>query len=182
MASRLCSKIGTSHGRAIWREDPEGSPRRCGLIVGLTGLIFAKKALYGSGAAMTTPAKSGRASGSVSSGMRTGSCDFIFGAVPSSAVQDRSGYKRRYYGRPPPLLKGVRVRSPVYSAGDPVSLHELLGRIRIRRTLRCHPKRLRKSLSIAQVEDPGAWPGRRERVEVQRQLHLVDRESDRRRQ
>jgi hypothetical protein len=64
MASRLCSEIGTSHGCAIWREDPAGSPQRCGLIVGLTGLIFAEKALCGSGAAMKTPAKSGRAPGS----------------------------------------------------------------------------------------------------------------------
>jgi hypothetical protein len=34
------------------------------LIVGLTGLSFAEKALYGSDAAMTTPAQSGRAAGS----------------------------------------------------------------------------------------------------------------------
>jgi 3-methyladenine DNA glycosylase Mpg len=30
----------------------------------------------------------------------------------------------------------VRIRSPVYSAGDPVSLHELFGRRRTRRTFR----------------------------------------------
>jgi hypothetical protein len=53
------------------------------------GSIFAEKTLYGSDAVITNPAKSGRASGSASCGMRTGSCDFIFGAVPSSAVQDR---------------------------------------------------------------------------------------------
>ena len=67
------------------------------------GSIFAEKTLYGSDAVITNPAKSGRASGSASRGMRTGSCDSIFGAVPS---------------------KGVRIRSPVYSAGDPVSLDE----------------------------------------------------------
>ena len=61
------------------------------------GSIFAEKTLYGSDAVITNPAKSGRASGSVSSGMRTGSCDFIFGAVPSSAVQDRSGYNYKLH-------------------------------------------------------------------------------------
>src|ERR1700730_3546755 len=62
------------------------------------GLIFAEKALYGSDAVITNPAKSGRASGSASRGMQTASCDFIFGAVRSSAVQDRSGYKRALSG------------------------------------------------------------------------------------
>jgi hypothetical protein len=57
------------------------------------GSIFAEKALYGSDAAITNPAKSGRGSGSASRGIRTGSCDFIFGAVPSSEVQDCSEYK-----------------------------------------------------------------------------------------
>ena len=33
-ASRLCSEIATLYGCATWREDQEGSPRRCGLIVG----------------------------------------------------------------------------------------------------------------------------------------------------
>ena len=94
-ASRSCSEIVKSSGCATWREDQEGSPRRCGLIVGSMGLIFAEKALYGSDAVITNPAKSGRASGSASRGMRTASCDFIFGAVRSSAVQDRSGNKRR---------------------------------------------------------------------------------------
>ena len=70
------------------------------------GSIYAEKALYGSGAAMTTPAKSGRASGSASRRIRTGSCDFIFGTVCSSAVQDRLGNKRPYHGRSPSLLKG----------------------------------------------------------------------------
>jgi hypothetical protein len=68
--------------------DQEDSPRHCGLILGSMGSIFAEKALYGSDAVITNPAKSGRASGSESRGMRTGSCDFIFGAVRSSAVQD----------------------------------------------------------------------------------------------
>ena len=39
------------------------------------------------------PGEIGIASGSASRGMRTASCDFIFGAVRSSAVQDRSGNK-----------------------------------------------------------------------------------------
>jgi hypothetical protein len=59
------------------------------------GSICAEKALYGSDAAITNLAKSGRASGSALREMQTVSCDFIFGAVRSSAVQDRSGYKRR---------------------------------------------------------------------------------------
>jgi len=59
------------------------------------GSIFAEKTLYGSDAVITNPAKSGRASGSASCGMRTSSCDFIFGAVPSSAVQDRLGIRDR---------------------------------------------------------------------------------------
>ena len=42
----------------------------------------------------TNPAKSGRASGSALHGMRTVSCDFIFGTVRSSAVQDRSRNER----------------------------------------------------------------------------------------
>jgi len=58
------------------------------------GSIFAEKTLYGSDAVITTPAKSGRASGSAC-GMQTSSCDFIFGAVPSSAVQDRLGIRDR---------------------------------------------------------------------------------------
>jgi hypothetical protein len=33
-ASRSCSEIVKSSGCAIWREDREGSPRRCGLIAG----------------------------------------------------------------------------------------------------------------------------------------------------
>ena len=79
---------------------------------GSMGSIYAEKALYGSGAAMTTPAKSGRASGSASRGMRTGSCDFIFGTVCSSAVQDRLGNKRPYHGRSPSLLKGGQDSKP----------------------------------------------------------------------
>jgi hypothetical protein len=74
--------------------DQEGSPRCCGLIVGSMGSIFAEKALYGSDAVTTTPAKSGRALGSAFRGMRTASCDFIFGTVRSSAAQDRSRNKR----------------------------------------------------------------------------------------
>src|SRR5205807_7374780 len=58
------------------------------------GSIFAEKVLYGSRAAITNPAKSGRASGSALHGMRTVSCDFIFGTVCSSAVQDRSRNER----------------------------------------------------------------------------------------
>ena len=54
------------------------------------GSTFAEKAFYGLDAVTTNPAKSGRASGSASRGMRTGFCDFIFGTVRSSAVQDRS--------------------------------------------------------------------------------------------
>ena len=72
----------------------------------LDGLDLCREALSGSDAAITNPAKSGRASGSASSGTRTGSCDFIFGAVRSSAVQDRLGNKRPYHGRSSPLLKG----------------------------------------------------------------------------
>ena len=60
----------------------------------LDGSIFAEKALYGSAAVTTNPAKSGRASGSAFRGMRTASRDFTFGTVRPSAVQDRSGNKR----------------------------------------------------------------------------------------
>ena len=79
---------------ATWREDQEGSLPRCGLIVGSMGSIFAEKALYGSAATTTNPARSDRASGSAFHGMRAASCDFIFGTVRSSAVQDRSRNKR----------------------------------------------------------------------------------------
>ena len=58
------------------------------------GSIFAEKALYGSVAGITNPSKSGRALGSAFRGMRTAFCDFIFGTVRSSAVQDRSRNKR----------------------------------------------------------------------------------------
>src|ERR1700747_2054683 len=44
--------------------------------------------------------------------MRTASCDFTFGTVCSSAVQDRSMYKRRDRGRSPPLL----IRRPGFEA------------------------------------------------------------------
>jgi hypothetical protein len=37
------------------------------------------------------------------------------------------------------LLKGGQDSKPPYSAGDLVSLHELLGRRRARRTFRCRP-------------------------------------------
>jgi hypothetical protein len=93
-ASRSCSEIVKSIDCAIWREDQEGSPRHCGLIIGSMGSICAEKARYGSEAAITNLAKSGRALGSASRGMLTGSCDFIFGAARSSAVQDRLGNKR----------------------------------------------------------------------------------------
>jgi hypothetical protein len=82
------------------------------------GSIFAEKTLYGSDAVITNPAKSGRASGSASCGMRTGSCDFIFGTVPSSAVQDRLGIRDRTAVASFSLEKEVRIRSPVYSAGE----------------------------------------------------------------
>ena len=98
-ASRSCSEIVKSSGCATWCGDQGGSLRRCGLIVGSMGSIFAGKALYGSDAVTANPAKSGGASESASRGMRTDSCDFIFEAVRSSAVQDRFGNKRRYYGR-----------------------------------------------------------------------------------
>jgi DNA-3-methyladenine glycosylase len=61
----------------------------------LDGLDLCREGHYGSDAVITNPVKSDRASGSASCGMRTGSCDFIFEAVRSSAVQDRSGYKKR---------------------------------------------------------------------------------------
>src|SRR5260370_4318774 len=82
----IMQRIVKSRGCATWREDQEGSPRRCGLIVGSMGLIFAEKALYGLEAVITNPAESGRASGSASPRMRTASFDFIFGAVRSSAA------------------------------------------------------------------------------------------------
>ena len=106
-ASRSCSKTVKLSGCATWREDQEGSPQHCGLIVGSMGSISAGKALFGSDAVITNPAKSGRASGSASRGMRTGSCDSIFGAVPSSAVQDRLRSERPYHCRSPPLLKAA---------------------------------------------------------------------------
>ena len=53
-----------------------------------------RSSLYGSEAVTTNPARSGRALGSAFRGMRTASCDFIFGTVRSSAVQDRSRNKR----------------------------------------------------------------------------------------
>src|ERR1700730_2264147 len=59
--------------RDLAREDQEGSPRRCGLIVGSMGSIFAEKALYGSDAVTANLAKSGRALGSAFRGMRTAS-------------------------------------------------------------------------------------------------------------
>ena len=94
--SQSCREIVKSSGCATWRGDQEGSQRHCGLIVGLMGSICAEKALHGSDAVITNPAKSGIASGSASRGMRTASCDFIFGAVRSSAVQDRLGNKGPY--------------------------------------------------------------------------------------
>ena len=138
-ASRSCSEIVKFSGCATWREDQVGSPRHCGLIVGSMGSIYAEKALYGSDAVIANRAKSDRASGSESRAMRTGSCDFIFGAVRSSAVQDRFRNKQPCHGRSAPLLQGGRLRSPAYSAGDPVSLDELLDRRRTRRTFRCRP-------------------------------------------
>src|ERR1700730_4521381 len=76
------------------------------------GLIFAEKALYGSDAVITNPAKSGRASGSASRGMQTASCDFIFGAVRSSAVQDRLGNKRPYHSALLPPERGSGFEAP----------------------------------------------------------------------
>jgi NmrA-like family protein len=63
------SQTKASSGCATWREDQEGSSRRCGLIVGSMGSIFAEQALYGSDAVTTNPAKSGPAkSGPAKSG------------------------------------------------------------------------------------------------------------------
>ena len=102
---------GISSACATWREDQEGSPRRCGLIVGSMGSIFAEKALYGSDAVTTNPARSGRVLGSAFRGMRTASCDFIFGTVRSSAVQDRSRNER-----PPQSTSSPLERDSVFEA------------------------------------------------------------------
>ena len=63
---------------------------------------------------MTTPTQSGRASGSASRGMRTGSCDFIFGAAP---LRQRSKIAQGIRGRTTsissPPDKGARIRSPL---------------------------------------------------------------------
>jgi hypothetical protein len=48
--------------------------------------------------------------------MQTGSCDFIFGAVPPSAVQDRLE-NEAYHGRPRPLLIGSEHSKSVDSGG-----------------------------------------------------------------
>src|SRR5512132_1806450 len=74
------------------------------------GLIFAEKALYGSDPATTNPANSGRALGSAFRGIQTASCDFIFGTVRSSAVQDRSSNNR------PPHT--AQARGPPYEDPD----------------------------------------------------------------
>ena len=87
-AYRSCSEIVISSGFATWREDQEDLRRHCRSIPGSMGSICARKGLYGWDAMTRNPAKSGRASGSESRGMRTGSCDFIFRAVRSSAIQD----------------------------------------------------------------------------------------------
>lgn len=52
----------------------------------LDGLDLCRKGRYGSHAATTNPSKSGRVSGSAFRRIRTASCDFICGAVRSSAV------------------------------------------------------------------------------------------------
>src|SRR6201997_3599091 len=85
------------------------------------GSTFAEKALYGSDAVITNRAKSGRASGSAFRGMRTASCDFIFGAVRSSAVRDRSRNKKPAQ----PLSASLETESGLEAcilAGDPVSI------------------------------------------------------------
>src|ERR1700747_2344578 len=58
------------------------------------GSIFVEKALFGSDAMGTNPAKSDRALGSAFRGMQTASCDSISGAIRSSAAQERSKNKR----------------------------------------------------------------------------------------
>src|SRR3954452_25080316 len=92
-ASRSCNQTVALSACATWREDQEGSPRHCGLIVGSMGSIFAEKALFGSRAMTTSLTKSGGASGSALRGTRTASCAFIFGTIRSSVVQDRSKNK-----------------------------------------------------------------------------------------
>ena len=72
------------------------------------GSIFAEKALYGSDAVTTNPARSGRALGSAFRGMRTASCDFICGGVHSSVGQDRSGNK----GSPQPACSARSLVPP----------------------------------------------------------------------
>ena len=94
-AYRSCSEIVKSSGFATWREDQEDSPRHCGSISVSMGSICAEKALYGSDAVIANPAKSGRASGSVSRGIRTGFCDFIFGAVLRQRSQIAHGISGR---------------------------------------------------------------------------------------
>jgi hypothetical protein len=95
-------------------------PRLCDIgarrsrMIRSMGSIFAEKALYGSDAVTPNPAKSGRALGSAFRGMRTTSCDFIFGTVRSSAVQARSRNKR-----PPQSPSSSLEREPGFEAPFP---------------------------------------------------------------
>src|SRR5712671_6064693 len=107
------------------------------------GSIFAEKALYGSDAVATNPAKSGRALGSAFRGMRTASCDFIFGTVRSSAVQDRSRNKRPPQS-PSPLLKGSQDSKPRF----------LRRRSRPTASCRRSPSRCRVVVALLVVHSP----------------------------
>src|SRR3984893_2015646 len=77
------------------------------------GSIFAEKALYGSDAVTTNPAKSGRALGSAFRGMRTAACDFIFGTVRSLVVQDRSRNKKPPQSPSSPLQREAGLEAPL---------------------------------------------------------------------
>jgi len=181
MASRLCSEIGTSHGRATWREDPGGSPLRCGLIVGWYGVDLCREAFHGSRAAMTTPTQSGRASGSASGDANRPLRFYFRGSPLRQWSKIAQGIRGRTTSISSPPDKGARIRSPLIPLAVTSHCMNSSAAYEYAEPSGVTPSVFGNPSRSAQVEDPGAWPGRRERVEVQRQLHLVDRESDRRR-
>jgi hypothetical protein len=96
------------------------------------GSIFAEKGLYGSDAMTTNPAKSGRALDRHFAGREPPPAILSSGQSVRQRSKIAQGIRDRH-SRPPPLLNASQDSKPRFLRGRSRLLHELRGRIRMRR-------------------------------------------------